>query len=157
MTAAPAPTTIASLRFRRLQTSLVVLALVAAVALTVVLVARPGASVAGTTTSAGAGTALLPGTRVEVRGGDAFSAYRLADRLAASGAVLGRIAPAGAGDAGVGATGDDGTTIVYYERRQLAVAEGIRRLVGGGTLQRSEVFQPVVDVTIVLGKDLSRA
>jgi hypothetical protein len=147
---------------RRLQGALAVLALVAAVVATAVCVVRPPASSASASTSdpasAVAPTRLPPGTRVEVHGGDPFAAYRLADRLIASGAVVGSVdpvsVPAAAADP---APAGDGTTIVYYDRRQLPTAEQVRRLVGGGTLRHAQVFQPVVDVTIVLGKDLSRA
>jgi hypothetical protein len=45
--------------------------------------------------------------------------------------------------------------IEYYERSKLATAERIRAVLGEGTLRRRQVFEPGVDVTIVLGKDLA--
>lgn len=135
----------------RLQAALALGALFAAVALTVVLVATPAAS--RTAHSARApSTGRAAGIRVEVRGGEAFVAYAVADRLTGEGARLGTVAPAA--DAN---SVETLTTIVYYDRRQLDTAERIRDLLGRGTLRREQVFQPTVDVTIVLGKDLTRA
>jgi hypothetical protein len=144
--------------------------MLAAVAGTVVLVApRPVASSdafsasasrpvlgAAALISTGAGDAptlvvLPPGLRVAVEGGDPFVAYRLGDRLVGAGATLGTVAPA-ASSAAVAAT----TTIVYYDVDSLAAAGRIRAMLGGGTLRRQRVFQPPVDVTIVLGKDLAQ-
>lgn len=143
----------------RLQGILAIASMALAVVVTVVLVATPASSAGpGWPTSASAppaalavGAALPAGLRVEVQGGDPIDAYALADRLVARGATLGRIDPVGSGGQIAGQT-----TIVYYDRPSMAAAEHVRSLVGSGTLQRRQVFQPKVDVTIVLGKDLPR-
>lgn len=134
---------------RRLQGALVVATLVAATVVTSLLVATPVAS------SPAPVAEVLPlptGTRVELRGGDPMVAYRVADRLTASGAQLGAVAPARQG-----APVADVTTIVYYDSGHLIAADRIRQSLGRGTVRRDEVFHPLADVTIVLGKDLSRA
>jgi hypothetical protein len=171
--AAPAPslTLERSGRFtglgRRLQGAFVLLCLVAAVAGTVVLVApRPASPAAGGSpgSSAPASASSWPspssavvaglpaGLRVAVEGGDPFVAYGLADRLVGAGASLGAVAPSPSKDAVAPAT-----TIVYYDAESRSAAARIRAMLGGrGTLRRQRVFQPPVDVTIVLGKDLAR-
>lgn len=152
--AAPAPT----MSLRRVQGGLVVCSLLGAVIGTVALMAPPARSSSAATTSAattvagpGPAPALPAGLRVAVEGGDAFGAYGLADRLTAAGAAVGAVSPAASRD-DVAAT----TTIVYYDVGSLAAASRIRAMLGGGTLRRQRVFEPPVDVTIVLGKDLPR-
>jgi hypothetical protein len=134
----------------RAQGALVIAALVACVAVTVVLVATPGSSrpVQG---SPRAASGLPSGTEVEIRGGDPFLAYGLADRLWGAGASVGAVLPAAEGN-----PSEPATLIVYYDRGQQATAERVRSLLGRGTLRHKLVFEPGVDVTIVLGKDLSR-
>ena len=133
----------------RAQGALVIAALVAAVAVTVVLVATP---VSSRPVEGSAGVSGLPtGTEVEIRGGDPFLAYRLADRLWGAGASVGAVLPAAEGN-----PSEPSTLIVYYDRGQQATAERVRSLLGRGTLRHKLVFEPGVDVTIVLGKDLSR-
>lgn len=134
----------------RAQGALAIASLVAAVVVTVVLVATPVSSrpVQGSTRAA----AVLPtGLEVEIRGGDPFVAYGLADRLAGAGATMQGVQPAIAGD-----PVEPATMIVYYDRGQQASAEQVQALLGRGTLHHKLVFEPGVDVTIVLGKDLSR-
>lgn len=152
--AAPAPT----MSLRRVQGGLVVCSLLAAVIGTVALLTSPARSSSAATTSAattaagpGPAAALPPGLRVAVEGGDPFGAYGLADRLAAAGAAVGGVAPAVSKEAVA-----DTTTIVYYDVDSLTAAGRIRAMLGGGTLRRQRVFEPPVDVTIVLGKDLPR-
>ena len=134
----------------RAQGALAIASLVAAVVLTVVLVATPVSSrpTEGTTPSA----PLLPaGIDVDIRGGDPYVAYGLADRLARAGASLRAVQPAGDGN-----PMEPTTMIEYYDRGQQAAAERVQALLGRGTLRHKLVFEPGVDVTIVLGKDLSR-
>jgi hypothetical protein len=132
------------------QAALALLALVASVAVTVVLVAPASATRRAEPRPAPVST--LPGVRVEVRGGDAFLAYGVADRLSGAGASLRAVAPASEGE-----LVEASTTIVYYERSSLPAADRVRELLGErGTLRRQRAFAPDVDVTIVLGKDLSR-
>lgn len=134
----------------RAQGALAIASLVAAVAVTVVLVATPVSSRPAQGSPRVA--AVLPaGLEVDIRGGDPFVAYRLADRLAGAGAMLQGVQPAVGGEP-VEAT----TLIVYYDRGQQASAERVKALLGRGTLRHKLVFEPGVDVTIVLGKDLSR-
>ena len=134
----------------RAQGALAILGLVVAVAVTVLLVATPVSSrpVRGSPRIA---SGLPSGLEVEVRGGDPFLAFGVADRMHRAGASLGAVLPA----ADVNAL-EESTVIVYYDRVQLASAERIKALLGRGTLRRAQVFEPGVDVTIVLGKDLSR-
>jgi hypothetical protein len=133
----------------RLQAALALAALVAAVLVTAVLVTVPATPDAK---APAPDVTIPPGVRVDVTGGDPFVAYALADRLAERGASLRAVSPAA--DAKSVASS---TSIVYYERRQVVTAEKIRQMLGQGTLRREQVFEPVVDVTIVLGKDLARA
>lgn len=135
---------------RRLQGGAVIVGLVASVMVTAVLVATPGPLPRVTTAASAEASIRLPGTRVAIEGGNPFSTYELADRLAASGARIGPVAPS----TGT-AVPDDETLILYYERTQLETATRVRAMLGQGTLRRRQVFQPDVDVTIVLGKDLS--
>lgn len=136
--------------WRRLQGAAVIASLFASVLVTALLVATPGPL--PQVTPAGAEVApRLPGTRVAIEGGNPFSTYELADRLAASGARIGSVAPSSGSP-----TAGDETMIVYYDRTQLETATRVRAMLGHGTLRRRQVFQPEVDVTIVLGKDLSR-
>ena len=138
----------------RWQGALVLGSLLAAVLGTVALVATPAASSSSGASGAGAsggGVELPEGVRVEVRGGEPFVAYGLADRLAGAGASLGAVLPAPSRDEIEAAT-----TIVYYDRESRAVAGEIRAMLGRGTLRRQQVFEPPVDVTIVLGRDLPR-
>jgi hypothetical protein len=134
----------------RAQGALAIASLVAAVAVTVVLVATPVASrpVEGSTAVA---PALPSGIKVEIRGGDPFVAYGLADRLTGAGAALHAVQPAADGN-----PVEPATMIVYYDRGNQASAERVQALLGRGTLRHKLVFEPDVDVTIVLGKDLSR-
>ena len=134
----------------RAQGALAIAGLVAAVAVTVVLVATPVSS-RPAQRSATAATTLPSGIKVEIRGGDPFAAYRLADRLTGAGAAMYAVQPATDGN-----PVEEGTMIVYYDRGQQASAERVKALLGRGTLRHKLVFQPGVDVTIVLGKDLSR-
>ncbi len=148
--AAPAPPMSRRLDGPRLQGVLALLSLVAAVLVTVVLVVSPASS----TADGGARVvpdALPDGVRVEVRGGEAWAAYGVADRLTGAGASLTAVVPAASRDAV-----DEATTIVYYDRRQLPTARRIRTMLGRGTLHRQQAFRPAMDVTIVLGKDLAR-
>jgi len=135
-------------RLPRLQGALVVLTLLAAVVGTVFCVLSPPRPASAASDPP---TRLPLGVRVAVQGGDPLSAYRVADRLTAEGATLERVTPGAASETAADAR------IVYYERRQQPAAERVRQLLGGGTLQRSEVFEPIVDVTIVLGKDQAHA
>lgn len=140
----------------RIQGVLAIAGMGLAVLVTVALVVTPASSAGSSTPSPASSAALadasLPaGLRVEVQGGEAFDAYALADRLTAAGASLQRVGPASDDEEVAGRT-----TIVYYDRRSMPAAEHLRAMLGSGTLQRRQVFQPAVDVTIVLGKDLSR-
>lgn len=135
---------------RRFQAFLSIAALVGSVAGTAVLVATPSSSPAAAASVPGA-RLLVPGTRVEISGGDPFDAFELADRLTASGARVVTVAPTPEGR-----SGDAVTSVVYYDRRSMDVARRVRDMLGRGTLRRQQVFQPAVDVTIVLGKDSAR-
>jgi hypothetical protein len=134
----------------RAQGALAIAGLVAAVVVTVVMVATPVSS-REPLQPAGAATTLPTGIKVEIRGGDPFVAYGLADRLTGAGAALHGVQPAADGK-----VVEPATMIVYYDRGQQASAERVKALLGRGTLHHQLVFQPGVDVTIVLGKDLSR-
>jgi hypothetical protein len=155
----PSASAVRSVRSARVQGAVVIGALVAAVVGTVALVVTPVPPSGGSSSAANAGrpgevaaaVALPAGLRVDVRGGQPLVAYGVADRLTGAGASLGAVLPASADD-----TAPETTTIVYYDRASMAVADRIRSMLGRGTLRRQQVFQPVVDVTIVLGKDLSR-
>jgi hypothetical protein len=140
---------------RRLQGSLVIGALAAAVAATVMLVAPVGQATASRSSGAASSVPVvatpLTGSTVAIEGGDPYVAYGLADSLAGRGASLGAVTPA-TDRAAI----DEETVIVYYDRSNLATAQRIRALLGEGTLRRRQVFEPGVDVTIVLGKDLAR-
>jgi hypothetical protein len=119
---------------------------------TVVLVSPVGQGTSGTATPRPpAVSSPLAGSKVAIESGDPFVAYGLADSLAGRGASLGAVTPATDRTAI-----DDETVIVYYDRSNLATAQRIRALLGEGTLRRRQVFEPGVDVTIVLGKDLAR-
>lgn len=137
----------------RAQGALAIASLVAAVVVTVLLVATPVSSRPSAPAAAGpARAASLPGgVKVEIRGGEPFVAYRLADRLTGAGAALGAVQPTPDGN-----PLEPETMIVYYDRGQQASAERVKALVGRGTLRHKLAFEPGVDVTIVLGKDLSR-
>ena len=132
----------------RWQGALVVGSLLAAVLGTAALVVSPVTPTSAATVPA---EALPDGVRVEVRGGEPFVAFGLADRLTGAGASLGAVLPA-ASDDEIAST----TTIVYYDRESRAVAGEIRAMLGQGTLRRQQAFEPLVDVTIVLGRDLPR-
>jgi hypothetical protein len=136
----------------RAQGALAIASLVAAVVGTVVLVATPVSSrpAAGSTPATAA--SLPTGIKVAIQGGDPFLAYRLADRLTGAGAALGAVRPSPDGK-----PVEPATMIVYYDRGQQASAERVKALLGRGTLRHKLVFEPGVDVTIVLGKDLSRS
>jgi hypothetical protein len=137
---------------RRLQGLLVIAGLLAAVVGTVVLVSPVGQGTSGTATPRSpVVSSPLAGSKVAIESGDPFVAYGLADSLAGRGASLGAVTPATDRTAI-----DDETVIVYYDRSNLATAQRIRALLGEGTLRRRQVFEPGVDVTIVLGKDLAR-
>ena len=136
----------------RAQGVLAIAGLVAAVAGTVVLVATPVSSrPAAGGRGAAVATTLPSGIEVEIEGGDPFVAYRLADRLSDAGAAIDGVQPSVDGK-----PVEPATMIVYYERGQQASAEQVKALLGRGTLRHKLVFEPGVDVTIVLGKDLSR-
>ena len=135
----------------RAQGALVIAALLAAVGVTVILVATPVSSREAPSSATASSSGLPTGTEVEIRGGDPFLAYGLADRLWGAGASVGAVVPAAEGNPEEAAT-----LIVYYDRGQQATAERVRTLLGRGTLRHKLVFEPGVDVTIVLGKDLSR-
>ncbi|MBW3614857.1 MAG: LytR C-terminal domain-containing protein [Actinobacteria bacterium] len=131
--------------WRRLQALVAVAGLVGAVAVTAALVATPASSAGTSLRPVDAGLALRP--RVEIRGGNPYRAFQLADRLAADGATLATVQPATEG----ASAGD--TAIVYYDRRHAATADRIQKLLGRGTVRREQVFEPKADVTIVLGKE----
>lgn len=150
MTSTVPPVTVAAPR--RLQASLSFLALFASVAATAVLVATPAPRAAPARPPTRAAAPLPGGLRLEVRGGEAFAAYEVADRLTASGGDVVAVSPAAAGR-----SVEPMTSVVYYDRRSMAVATRVRDLLGRGTLRRQQVFQPEVDVTIVLGKDLPQS
>ena len=133
----------------RAQGALAIACLVAAVAATVVLVATPVSS--RTVPSSGTALTLPSGLEVEIEGGDPYLAYGLADRLTGAGGSVEAVRPAADGN-----PVEPATMIVYYDRGQQASAERVKALVGRGTLRHTLVFEPGVDVTIVLGKDLSR-
>jgi hypothetical protein len=138
---------------RRLQGALLIGVLALAVAATGLLVSpagRPATAPHRRVAPTGVGAALA-GSKVAIRSGDPFVAYGLADSLAGRGAALGAVTPA----VDRSAIGEE-TVIEYYDRAKLATAEQIRAVLGGGTLRRRQVFEPGVDVTIVLGKDLAR-
>ncbi len=124
--------------------------LLAAVVVTVAMVATPASSSAGGRLAAGA-TTLPGGVRVEIVGGEPIVAYGVADRLVEAGVSLDAVRPVSARS-----EVEESTMIVYYDRRSLATAKGIRSMLGRGTLRRQQAFQPSVDVTVVLGKDLAR-
>ena len=138
----------------RAQGVLAIASLVVAAGVTVVLVATPVSSRPSSdrgSASASAASRLPAGIKVEIRGGDPFVAYGLADRLTGAGASLHAVQPAADGN-----PVEPATMIVYYDRGQQASAERVKALLGRGTLRHRLVFEPGVDVTIVLGKDLSR-
>jgi hypothetical protein len=136
---------------RRLQGLSAIAGLVAAVVLTVMLVAPASHPAAVGAPHSPAMSTPLAGSKVSIESGDPFVAYGLADSLAGRGAALGAVTPA-TDRAAI----DEETVIVYYDRSNLATAQRIRALLGEGTLRRRQVFEPGVDVTIVLGKDLAR-
>lgn len=133
-----------------MQGVLVIAALLAAVLATVSLVAAPASSSARSVDAAPPGPVLPAGLRVEVRGGAPMLAYGIADRLAGAGASLEAVQPESDPEAGAAST-----MIVYYDLRSMGAADAVRSLLGRGTLRRQQVFEPDVDVTIVLGKDLA--
>ena len=133
----------------RAQGALAIATLVAAMAVTVVLVATPVSSRPAVPETA---TTVLPaGIVLAIEGGDPFVAYGLADRLAGAGASVRRVQPVADGN-----PLEPTTMIVYYDRSQQPWAERVQTVLGSGTLHHKRVFEPGVDVTIVLGKDLSR-
>ena len=134
----------------RVQGALAIASLVAAVVVTVVLVATPVSSRPAAERT-GSSAALPAGIEVDIRGGDPYVAYGLADRLAGAGASMRGVEPTPDGK-----PVEPTTMIVYYDRGQIASAERVKALLGRGTLRHKRVFEPGVDVTIVLGKDLSR-
>lgn len=138
----------------RVQGVLAIATLIVSVLATVVLVATPassaGSSRSGAPTATG-GRGLALGLRVEVQGGRPTAAYALADRLASVGVRVEAVEPASSA-----AEIAPSTVLVYYDRRSMPAAERLRSMLGSGTLQRRQVFQPEVDVTIVLGKDVPR-
>ena len=133
----------------RAQGALAIASLVAAVAVTVVLVASPVSSRPAPGSSRP--VALPAGVDVDIRGGDPYVAFGLADRLTGAGASLRAVQPSEDGN-----PVEPTTMIVYYDRGQQATAERVKALLGRGTLRHKLVFEPGVDVTIVLGKDFSR-
>ncbi|HET9444418.1 MAG TPA: LytR C-terminal domain-containing protein [Acidimicrobiales bacterium] len=135
---------------RRLQAALALLALAGAVVATSVLVATPPAPDAGShdRMELPVVQALPPGLRVDIRGGDAWTAYRVADVLGARGASVQGVEPALDVDSLEAAT-----SIVYYEREDAASATLVRRILDRGWVRHEQVFHPGADVTIVLGKD----
>ena len=135
---------------RRLQGLAVIVGLALAVLGTAVLVMPSQAARPARASSPAARTVSLVGAKVAIQSGDPFVAYGLADSLAGRGASLGSVTPA-ADRASI----SSGTVIEYYDRSKLATAERIRAVLGEGTLRRRQVFEPGVDVTIVLGKDLA--
>ncbi|HUP84383.1 MAG TPA: LytR C-terminal domain-containing protein [Acidimicrobiales bacterium] len=134
----------------RAQGALAIAGLVVAVIATVVLVATPVSS-RGAQGSIPMAGILRTGIRVDVEGGDPFVAYGVADRLTGAGASLGAVRPAMDRN-----SVEPSTMIVYYDREQQSSAEQVKDLLGGGRLLRRHAFEPGVDLTIVLGKDLSR-
>ena len=136
----------------RVQGALAIVTLLASVLVTVVLVAAPASSSAGSAGAARAvpGPVVPAGLRGEVRGGEPLLAYGLGDKLAAAGATVVAVRPQSDSE-----TGPASTMIVYYDLRSMGAADSVRSLLGRGTLRRQQVFEPDVDVTIVLGKDLA--
>lgn len=134
----------------RVQGVLVIATLLASLLATVFLVAPPASSSASSVASPPKRPALPAGLRVEVRGGKPMLAYGVADRLTDAGASLEAVQPESDPDAGAAST-----MIVYYDLRSMGAADAVRSLLGRGTLRRQQVFEPDVDVTIVLGKDLA--
>ena len=134
-----------------MQGVLVIAALLGAVLATVLLVAAPASpSSARSVDAAPPGPVVPSGLRVEVRGGAPMLAYGVADRLAGSGASLAAVQPESDPEAGAAST-----MIVYYDLRSMGAADAVRSMLGRGTLRRQQEFEPDVDVTIVLGKDLA--
>ena len=139
--------------WRRLQAALALAGLFGAVAVTATMVARPASS-RPTPNQASATTGLSEHPRVEIRGGNPYFAFQLADRLAADGATLAAVQPTAQGAAPAEtAPAPADTAIVYYDRRHAGAAARIRNFLGRGTVRREQVFEPKADVTIVLGKD----
>ncbi len=139
--------------WRRLQAALAVVSLFGAVAVTAVLVASPASS-GSTPSHARSAPGLLAHPRVEIRGGNPYFAFQLADRLAADGATMAGVQPtAQDAPAAEASPAPADTAIVYYDRRHATTAARIRNLLGRGTVRREQVFEPRADVTIVLGKD----
>jgi hypothetical protein len=134
----------------RVQGAAVIAALLASVVATVLLVAAPASSSARSTGARSPAIGLPAGLQVEVRGGEPMVAYGVADRLADAGASVEAVHPESDRGAGVAST-----MIVYYDLRSMGAAESVRSLLGRGTLRRQQVFEPDVDITIVLGKDLA--
>ncbi len=139
---------------RRLQAALALLALAAAAAGTSVLVSTPPSSQARaeSRTEIPVAAPLPAGLRVDIRGGDAWTAYRVADALGARGAAVQGVSPAA--DA---RSLEAITSIVYYDRDDAASATLVRRILDRGWVRHDQAFHPGVDVTIVLGKDEPQA
>ncbi len=138
--------------WRRLQAALALGGLVGAVAVTATMVAEPASSrSAPSHASPAAGLSEHP--RVEIRGGNPYFAFQLADRLTADGATMAAVQPTAPDAASAGTAAPADTAIVYYDRRHASAAARIRNLLGRGTVRREQVFEPKADVTIVLGKD----
>ena len=134
---------------RRVEAALVLLAFPVATALTAVAVTSPAA---GSHEPIGAASSSLVApaddpARVTVRGGDALSAFNLADTLDSEGYDVVAVGP---DENSFGST----TEVVYYERADRLAAEQLRNLLGVGTIRREQVFSPGSDLTIHIGKDL---
>lgn len=136
---------------RRLQAALVLIALAGAVVATAVLVSTPASpdpAAPASRPGAPLGSGLRAGLRVDIRGGDPSTAWRVADVLARRGAQVQGVRPAPEAN-----PLDRATAIVYYDRRDAGSATLVRRILKRGWVRHEQVFHPGVDVTIVLGKD----
>jgi hypothetical protein len=137
---------------RRWQAVLVLLALPAAVALTVAEIHVAPADAGRVQKQAGPGPFALAGVRVEVQdaGSGAELARYVVDRLVADGF-----------EASLAAQGPlayhERTEVVYYDVRDEEAASRVHRVVGSGRLTLAPALNTLTDVTVVLGKDVRSA
>jgi hypothetical protein len=133
------------------EAAVVLLAFPVAVALTVVAISSPASSRPSSTAS-GAQASVAPlSASVALAGAEPIATYALADRIAAAGYRVTTV------EADRDANSLSATTVVvYYERERRGAADGLVQLLRAGTTRRDQVFEPGVDLTIILGKDLQR-